>query len=80
MNKCFYPAIFSKEKEYYNVRFIDFDDIFNFGIGFDNAYYMAKDALSLRLLDYDNKLPVPTIDYKNVKLKNDEFIVLVGLN
>lgn len=31
-------------------------------MGFDNAYYMAKDALSLRLSEYDDELPVPTTD------------------
>ena len=32
MNNYFYPAIFSKEGNSYNVRFIDFDNIFTFGI------------------------------------------------
>jgi len=45
MNNYFYPAIFSKEGNSYNVKFIDFDNIFTFGNGFNEAYYMAQDAL-----------------------------------
>ena len=40
MKKYFYPAIFSKEGEVYNVKFIDFDDVFTYGVGFDDSYYM----------------------------------------
>ena len=43
--KYFYPAIFSKEGKYYNVKFIDFENIFTYGEGIDDAYYMAQDAL-----------------------------------
>ena len=45
MKKYFYPAIFTKEGKNYRVKFIDFEDIFTFGTGFEDAYYMAKDAL-----------------------------------
>ena len=45
MKKYFYPAIFSKEGKSFNVKFIDFDDIFTYGTSFDDAYYMAQDAL-----------------------------------
>ncbi len=79
MNNYFYPAIFSKEGESYNVRFLDFDNIFTYGVGFDDAYYMAQDALYNMLPEYD-ELPSPTYDYMNVKLNNGEFISMVELN
>lgn len=80
MNKYFYPAIFSKEGDAYNVRFIDFDNLFTFGIGFDDAYYMAQDALYAILPDYKDKMPEPTFDYMNTKIKKGEFITMVYLD
>ncbi len=80
MNKYFYPAIFSKEGEAYNVKFIDFDDIFTFGIGLEDAYYMAQDALYNMLPEYKDKLPQATTNYMKIKLNNDEFITMVELD
>ena len=80
MKKYFYPALFSKEGKYYNVKFIDFDNIFTYGEGFDNAYYMAQDALFNMLLEYKDKLPKPTFNYMNIKVKDDEFITMVELD
>ena len=77
MKKYFYPAIFSKEGDAYNVKFIDFDDIYTFGIGVDEAYYMAQDALYNMLPEYKDKLPEPTYDYMNIKVKAGEFITMV---
>lgn len=79
-NKYFYPAVFSKEGKYYNVRFIDFDDIYTYGEGFDDAYYMAQDALYNMLPEYKNNLPIPTINYMSIKVKKDEFITMVELD
>ncbi len=79
-NKYFYPAIFSKEGKAYNVKFIDFDDIFTFGIGLEEAYYMAQDALYNMLPEYKDKLPTPTTDYMKIKLNKDEFITMVELD
>ncbi len=80
MKKYFYPAIFSKEGDAYNVKFIDFDNIFTYGIGFDDAYYMAQDALYNMLPEYKDNLPEPTYDYMNIETKNGEFISLVELD
>lgn len=80
MNKYFYPAIFSKEGKYYNVKFIDFDDIFTYGEGLNDAYYMAQDALYAMLPEYKDNLPTPTVDYMNIKVKKDEFITMVELD
>lgn len=80
MNKYFYPAIFSKEGKAYNVKFIDFDDIFTFGIGFEDAYYMAQDALYNMLPEYKDNLPKPTFDYMDLPTKDNEFITMVDLD
>ena len=80
MNKYFYPALFSKEGDAYNVKFIDFDNIFTYGVGFDDAYYMAQDALYNMLPEYKNNLPEPTYDYMNIDVKDNEFITMVELD
>lgn len=80
MKKYFYPAIFSKEGKAYNVKFLDFEDIFTFGEGFSDAYYMAQDALYNMLPEYKDKLPEPTFDYMKIKVKENEFITMVELD
>jgi len=80
MNKYFYPAVFSFEGKYCNVKFIDFDNIFTYGEGFDDAYYMAQDALYNMLPEYKDKLPNPTTNYMNIKVKANEFISMVELD
>lgn len=70
MKKYFYPAIFSKEGEVYNVKFIDFDD----------AYYMAQDALYAMLPEYKDRLPKPTFNYMDIKVKDGDFITMVELD
>ena len=80
MKKYFYSAIFSKEVEAYNVKFIDFDNLFTYGIGFDDAYYMAQDALYAILPDYKDKLPEHTFDYMNIFVNDGEFITMVELD
>lgn len=80
MKKYFYPAIFSKEGKCYNVRFIDFDDIFTFGKNLEDAYYMAQDALYNMLPEYKDNLPKPTLNYMNIKVGKDEFVTMVELD
>ncbi len=80
MNKYFYPAIFSKEANKYNVKFLDFEDIFTFGEDFDDAYYMAQDALYNMLPEYKDNLPEPTFDYMNIKVSDGDFITMVELD
>lgn len=80
MKKYFYPAIFSKEGEAYNVKFIDFDNIFTFGMGLEDAYYMAQDALYNMLPEYKDNLPTPTLDYMNIETKENEFVSIVELD
>ena len=78
MKKYFYPAIFSKEGDAYNVKFIDFDNIFTYGIGFNDAYYMAQDAMGL-FLDELVKFLEPTLDFSNIELKENQFISFVSI-
>ena len=80
MKTYFYPALFSKEGNAYNVKFLDFDDIYTYGIGFSDAYYMAQDALYNMLPEYKDNLPQPTLDYMGIKVKENEFITMVELN
>ena len=80
MKKYFYPAIFSKEINKYNVKFIDFEDIFTYGDSLDDAYYMAQDALYNMLPEHKDNLPKPTMDYMNIKVKKNEFITMVQLD
>lgn len=80
MKKYFYPAIFSKEGNSYSVKFLDFENIFTFGDSFDDAYYMAQDALYAMLPEYKDKLPTPTFDYMKIKVKPNEFISMVLLD
>ena len=80
MKKYFYPAIFSKEGNSYSVKFLDFENIFTFGDSFDDAYYMAQDALYAMLPEYKDKLPAPTFDYINIKVKLNEFISMFLLD
>ena len=79
MNKYKYPAIFSKEGNKYNVKFIDFEDIFTFGDNLEDAYFMAQDALDNMLPEYKDNLPKPTTDFKNIKLNSNEFIKIIEL-
>lgn len=80
MNKYFYPAIFSKEGEYFNVKFLDFDDVFTYGKGLDDAYYMAQDALYAMLPEYKDNLPKPTLNYMDIDVEDGSFITMVELD
>lgn len=80
MKKYFYPAIFSKEGEAYNVKFIDFDNIFTYGVGFDEHIIWHQDALYAMLPEYKDNLPEPTYDYMKLKVEDNEFITMVELD
>lgn len=80
MKKYFYPAIFSKDGDLYNVKFIDFDNIFTFGKGLEDSYYMAQDSLYAMLPEYKDKLPEPTVNYMDIKVEPNEFITMVELD
>ncbi len=81
MKKYSYPAIFEKDSDVYNVRFIDLEGCYTFGDTIENAIKMAKDAMELYLDDIEEKnMPKPTIPFNHIKLKKNEFIILISLD
>ncbi len=78
-----FPAIIKKlgDKDY-NIRFKDFENIITYGESIDEAYNMAEDALKLEIFDlYNDKLEIPkSTDITNIKVKNDETLILVKVN
>lgn len=77
-----YPAIFTKvndEGGYYIIDFIDLKNCITEGETIQEAYYMAQDAMGL-FLDDLVKFPDPTLDFSNIKLKNNQFISFVGID
>lgn len=76
MSRYYYPAVFSKEGEGYNVNFPDLEGCFTCGDDLSDALYMAKDVLACFLCDceIDNvEFPKPS-EAKDIKLKKDEFV------
>lgn len=54
--------------------------MFTYGVGFDDAYYMAQDALYAMLPEYKDRLPKPTFNYMDIKVKDGDFITMVELD
>lgn len=84
MNKSnvnIYPAIFTYEKKdnCYLVDFIDLKGCVTYGNTLIEAFEMAQDAMGL-YLDELLELPTPTIDFSNIKLKNNQFINFVSID
>jgi len=84
MNKSnvnIYPAIFTydKKENCYLVDFIDLKGCSTYGNTLVEAFEMAQDAMGLYLDDI-TKLPLPTIDFSNIKLKNNQFINFVSID
>lgn len=81
MKNIVYPAIFEKDSDIYNVRFIDLDGCYTFGNTIENAIDMAKEAMGLYLDDIAiEEMPKATIPFNHIKLKENEFITLISLN
>lgn len=81
MAKYIYPAVFIPEKEGgYSVIFPDLEGCFTCGDDLDEALTMAKDALSLMLVDLeDEKEDIPTASGINsLKMKKNEFASLIS--
>ena len=74
-----FPAIFTYDGKFYNVDFIDLNGCSTFGSSLQNAYEMAQEAMGLYLDDLIN-FPNPTTDFKNIKLEDNQFISLVGID
>lgn len=76
-----YPAIFTydRKEKCYLVDFIDLIGCSTFGKTLVEAFEMAQDAMGL-YLDELLENPNPTIDFSNIKLKNNQFINFVSID
>ena len=78
--KIVYPAIFTYDQkdECYLVDFIDFG-CSTFGATIQEALFMAEEAMGLYFED-EKEYPEATRDYRNIDLKENQFISLVGVD
>ena len=79
-NILYYPARFKWEDDHVLVSFIDFDNVFTFGKDFDDAYRMAQDVLYNFIIELNENLPKPTLNYTNFKTETNEIISIVQLD
>ena len=80
MAKYIYPAVFTPEAEGgYSVTFPDIEGCFTCGNDLEEALSMAKDALSLMLVDIeDEKGDIPKAsEINSLKMKKNEFASLI---
>lgn len=81
-NLIIYPAIFThtfeNNTEYFEVEFIDFECC-TFGTTLSQAFYMAQDAMGL-VLENKNDLPKASVEFKNINLKENQFINFITLD
>ena len=80
MAKYIYPAIFTKEDQFYNVRFPDLEDCYTQGDNLQDAYEMASDVLCLTLynLEEEGAKILPASETSEIKTEKDEFVSLVA--
>ena len=80
--KYVYPAIFTKEKCGYSVRFPNLEGCVTSGENLEETMSMAEDALCLMLYDMEeNGQPPPTAsDISSLRCNDDEFVSLVACN
>ena len=79
----YYPAIFTKEKVGYSVKFYDIDNIGTEGDTLEEAIAMAQDALGLYITDIieDGKeIPKRTENIEIIKLNKNQILVLIELD
>ena len=80
MAKYIYPAVFTPEAEGgYSVTFPDIEGCFTCGNDLEEALSMAKNALSLMLVDIeDEKGDIPKAsEINSLKMKKNEFASLI---
>lgn len=79
--KYIYPAVFTKDGDFYIVKFPDIEGCYTQGETLSEAVELAEDALCLMLYDYEEegkKIPEPS-DIKKIKVSsNDDFVSLVS--
>lgn len=80
MAKYAYPAVFTKEREGYSIRFPDFDSCYTCAKTVEEGIDLANDALCLVLYDLeeDGKVIPPVSDIKSVAVEDHEFVTLIG--
>ena len=80
MAKYIYPAIFTKEGEFYTVRFPDFESCYTQGGSLQDAYEMASDVLCLTLYNLEEeKASIPAASETSaIKTEKEEFVSLVA--
>lgn len=78
--KYVYPAVFTKDGDFYNVNFPDFEGCYTQGSTIEEAFEMASDILCLTLYNLEeNKSAIPKpSDVKSIQTGNDEFVSLVS--
>ena len=79
MNKYVYPAVFTKENEWYLVNFPDLEACYTQGEDLEDAISMAEDVLALTLYDYEQEkkeIPVPS-STEALKIEQGEFVNFV---
>lgn len=80
MAKYIFPAVFTKDGDFYSVNFPDIDGCFTQGENIQDALEMAEDVLCLTLYDYEEnkkKIPQPS-DMKKIKTDDSAFVSLVS--
>ena len=78
--KYIYPAIFTPEDSGYSVEFPDIPGCFTCGDSLEESLSMAKDALSLILVEYeDKKSDIPNSSpIRTLTLEGNQFASLIG--
>ena len=81
MAKYIYPAIFTPETDgVFSIRFPDIDGCFTCGDNLDDGLSMAKDALSLMLVDLEDdkaEIPAPS-GINSLSLESGEFSTYIS--
>ena len=80
MEKYIYPAVFTKEGDFYTVRFPDLESCYTQGDSLQDAYEMASDVLCLTLYDLEESkktIPSPS-DPGKIEVSGSDFVSLIS--
>ena len=80
MAKYIYPAVFTKEGNFYTVRFPDLESCYTQGDSLQDAYEMASDVLCLTLYDLEESkktIPSPS-DPGKIEVSGSDFVSLIS--
>lgn len=78
--KYVYPAVFTKNGEFYEVNFPDLESCYTQGETLEEAFEMASDILCLTLYNLEEqKAQIPAAsDIKSIRTNENEFVSLVS--